>query len=171
MKHKFVMAIVFLLVLTLVISSSMAAKKYEVGESYDFNPEIANAMKLNWFSSGENRAMLSLVLSIQIADDRVMGNGDVLSGFITNTSFVGKATQNTSAMNMYVILGRYDEYFIYILYSPEARQASFFLAENTSGNSVSDMQMELLIAKLCSEYYKNDSSDILNALSEIQKLL
>jgi hypothetical protein len=83
------------------------------------------------------------------------------------------APKKTSAgnMNMYVALGQYDDYFIYIIYSPEAKQASFFLQDNTYGSSVTDMQMELLIAKLCDEYYKNESTDMANAISELQKLL
>lgn len=159
---------------TIALSESIqiknASTKYKAGGGYyDFNPEIANAMKLNWFSSADNRAMLTLVLALQVADDRVMGSEDVASGFLVNTSYLGKTYK--SNMNVYIALGRTDDYFIYIIYSPDAKQASFFLQDNTYGNYVSDMQMELLIAKLCSNYYKNDSSNMFNALIELQNMM
>ena len=173
MNRKFILSVALLLILTLIASSSIAVTKYKVGETYDFSPEIANAMKLNWHSSAENRAMLSLVLAIQVADDRVLGSSEVFSGILSNTSYLGRSTQKTASgnMNMYVVLGQYDDYFIYIMYSPEAKQASFLLQDNTYGSSVSDMQMQLLIAKLCDEYYKNETTDMINALSELQKLI
>ena len=165
--------IVILLSCMLMGSAAAISKKYEVGDYYDFKPEIANAMKLNWYSSAENRAMLTLVLGLQVSDDRVMGSMDLFSSFLVNTTYLGRSIQKTSSgnMTMYIALGRYDNYFIYILYSPEAKQASFFLQDNPYGNSVSDMQMELLIAKLCSDYYKNDTADMFSAFSELQSLL
>ena len=165
--------ILSLCLILLLMMGQASAQTYKTNEVYDFNPEIANAMKLNWYSSSENRAMLSLVLAIQVADDRVLGSTDVFSGIISNTSYLGRSTQKTSSgnMNMYVVLGQYDDYFIYIMYSPEAKQASFFIQDNTYGNSVSDIQMELLIAKLCDDYYKNEYLDMVNAVSELQKLL
>ena len=121
---------------TIALSESIqiknASTKYKAGGGYyDFNPEIANAMKLNWFSSADNRAMLTLVLALQVADDRVMGSEDVASGFLVNTSYLGKTYK--SNMNVYIALGRTDDYFIYIIYSPDAKQASFFLQDNTYG--------------------------------------
>ena len=172
-KRKSISLITLILVLSLAVSSAMAQKEYKIGDYYDFEPELANAMKLNWYSSAENRAMLSLVLAIQVADNRVIGDANVFTDFLYNPSYIGRSTQKTASgnMNMYVVLGQYGDYFLYILYSPEAKQASFFLQNNTYGSSLSDMQMELLIAKLCDEYYKNETTDMLNAVSELQKLL
>lgn len=173
MKKSISCVLISIILCGLFVGPATASTYYTVGDYYDFNPEIANAMKLNWFSSAENRAMLTLVLSLQVADDRVMGNADVFKGFLTNTSYLGKSVQRVSSgnMTMYIALGRYNDYFIYILYSPDAKQASFFLQDNTYGSFVTDMQMELLIAKLCSDYYKNDPADMFNAFSELQNLL
>ena len=174
MKKTLTISIVAIFIVCVFFScSAFAVTNYKVGETYDFNPELANAMKLNWFSSGENRAMLALLLGIQVADDRIMGSMDVLSGIMYNTSYTGKASREItgSNINMYVILGRYDKYFITILYSPDAKQASFILQNNSAGDSVSDMQMEILMAKTCSEYYKNEPIDMMSAISELDKLL
>lgn len=178
MKRTFIFILSIIIISTVInlpiINSAQAKTNYEVDESYDFEPQLANSLKLKWFSSKENRAMLTLLLGIQVADDRVLGSMDVFNGFLYNTSYLGMSTQKVSSgatMNMYVLLGRYDKYFIYITYSPEAKQATFFLKDNNDGEAVTDMQMEVLISNLCSEYYKNDYDDMINAVTELQKMI
>ncbi len=169
MKKHLVLVICILLAAALFLGSATALTKYKAGEAYDFDPELANILKLNWYSSGENRALLTLLLAANLADNRVMGNADVLVGFVQNTSYVGR--MYSDGQEIYAVVGYNNDYIIFILYAPATKQASFILQENTYGSTSSDYILESSISNLCTSYYKNESKDIQYAVDYILKVL
>lgn len=155
------------LITILVLSALTGSWAETASESYDFTPEIANILNLNWLSSGTNRAMLALALGIQAADQRVLNRADVLMAFIQNPTFVGKVKNETNLMAATAT----EDDMIFIYFSPKLKRATAMTLEVSGGAQNDGILLETFLSSTCSEYYKIDESDMSNAVSFISSYL
>ena len=169
MNKRFRLLFIIAMVLVMEFSQAIASTDFENNVQYSFEPEITNYMNLKWYDTSINRALLSLTLSLNIMDQKVMNEVAVFYGLLENPSYVGKVVSGLSVI--YIVVGAFDDRIILIVYTPQNGEASFMLKENTDGTYVSEVKMEMLMSELCSDYIKNESSDMLEAVEQIKLLL
>lgn len=154
-----------LIVLSMLCSLLTVFAESTPGQSY-FDPVLANAIKnttSEWYSTGYNRALLTILLAFNVASDDVMGDLNVLTGMLSNDSYVGMPDGYTT-----ILVGGYvDDYCLLIGYTPTQKTAYYLTVK---GNGITSELVEALIAGSCSEYYKNTKVDMADAFAYLRDL-
>ena len=65
----------------------------------------------------------------------------------------------------------YNDYAVMTVYQPKTNNAQFMLKDLPSNLEHLETKMEMLIAKLCSDYYMNSEEDIADALDTLKSMI
>ena len=144
-------------------------------DNYYFVPLLANLIGYSsseWFSSGYNRALLTIVLTSDLASDEVLNNQQVLTDFVyKNTSYVGIA----SGSNTLLVFGIVEDSCMIIGYTPGSGEAYYTTVKFTKTDGTTGVDssfLEMLVSGLCpNSYYQNDRNDFVDALGDLSDLL
>ena len=117
----------------------------------DFDPrftKLAESSASQWYSSSDNRALLTALIIIDLVLALPSGTPDLPNA--TKTSYVGK---DESVVNIF--LQTDNDTMIAVIYMPEADRAGYGIINNSG----SDALTELYASAICHDgYEKNDTS-------------
>ena len=150
---------VFSLILVLALLLGMTALAEEETPSYVFEPSLSEAMDktaTDWFSTSSNRALLTLLLTLDVGNSDVgkeLGlDGDFLAEYITNGTYVGRSE------SILMVSGYVGNKVYTMLYMPVLGAASLTYYETSSPSA---LLIELALGQVCPDGVQA------NTLSEI----
>ena len=149
------------LVLCLMLCLGLTALAEE-NNSVEFDAAltgIADQTATAWYSTGRTRALLSLLLSLDLSNALPSYEAGNLA---THSSYVGY--HNTSS-TLCVVLSS-DEHTYFVLYNPSLKLATYM--EN---DPMSDIVIELVLGQTCDKYEENSLSDIADVVGELSEAL
>lgn len=128
-----------------------------------FEPQYVNiidASAREWFDSSTNRALLSILLAMDGAEERIDGFDFVKA--LTGTSYVIYDEDNRSVMVTYL----FDDKSYTIAYMPGLEKAIY--GEPIEG---SELTVEMALEEMNYEYHRNSMTKIMEVVEEIQEIL
>ena len=151
------------MVLALLLLMGCAISALGDIDTLQYEPTLTNAMDYSastWFSTSSNRAMLSLLLTLDLVTKY-----DSQSQYVpdlSKPSFVGKSDED-----LFLTAHTQTGAQIIISYRPSTGVGFYGLHE-----SASDSNVEYALSQICPDgCYKNDSSDIQAAVQLVQSVL
>lgn len=167
MRKKLIALILMAVIIsTGVINFSSADISTTIESKY---AKQGNASAQQWYSSGENRALLTVLLAADVFPNMKQFDTQDMVSFLTNSSYVGISSNSRQLL----VIGYYGSTnIIPIVFTPSSNEIQYMVIE-MSGSKLSDSAIDdIMLSTLktignTKDYSKNNNSMVTEQMNKI----